>query len=410
MEQCLKSNQLVASPYDDNDISLNIPSRFIIIFFFIVLSTGFVSYSRRMFNVVIHAEQMSRLHCIITDATGSIVSALLLSIVACLVYRIPIWKHNSFQICWRYILLAIIHSIFFILLSSILRYVGFYLFNLESLNPVEWGQVIQTEIPSQLFMLTVTIATVHGLLFFQRSNAEQVRVLQIEQQLTKEKLRSLQGQINPHFLFNTLNTISAIMYDDAKAADRMIERLGELLRASFNLHSMVEVPLKDELKLLEAYTSIMMDRFPNKFDIKIKCDADLNDILVPPLILQPLIENCFKHGRLDTLSVFGETGIIETIFTKVEDRLEITIKDNGNSKSQLLSSTIPQTSRDLISHGLGLNLTSKRLKLLYKSKGNLIAKPRIDQRGYEVWVSIPIKRGYEQGQYSPSPLPLRYPT
>ena len=83
-------------------------------------------------------------------------------------------------------------------------------------------------------MLTVTIATMHGLLFFQRSSAEQLRFLKIEQQLIKERLRSLQGQLNPHFLFNTLNTVSAMMYDDPVAADRMIERLSELLRASFN--------------------------------------------------------------------------------------------------------------------------------------------------------------------------------
>ena len=406
MELYLKSKSSHMTQYDD-EMNLAIPSGFLVGFFFIVLSTGFIAYSRRQFNVIIEAENISQLHCIITDATGSLVNAILLSIVATFAYRNPIWKHNTFQTSWRYLLVASLHIFLFIALSTLLRLFGFHIFGLENVTSFAWSQLAQTEIPAQVFMLTVTIATVHGLLFFQRSNAEQMRVLQIEQQLTKERLRSLQGQINPHFLFNTLNTISAIMYDDATAADRMIERLSELLRASFKLHSMMEVPLREELKLLNAYTSIMMDRFPNKFDVKIRRDSQLDDVLVPPLILQPLIENCFKHGRLDTLDVFGETGKIEVSLTEAEGHLEILIQDNGNSQSEIISSTISQSVNDHISHGLGLNLTKRRLKLLYKSKATLIAHNRTNQRGYQVHISIPIRRGNGLGRYSPTPTPIQ---
>ena len=229
--------------------------------------------------MIIQPELNSQLHCIIVDASGSFVSACLLSIIAIFAYKNPVWRHETLKTSMLYSTMSIVHCTAFISLSTLLRHFAFEFFGLEYSKAMNWAEVIQTEIPPQVFILTVTVATIHGLLFFQRSNAEQLRFLRIEQQLAKEKLRSLQGQINPHFLFNTLNTISAMMYEDVASADRMIEHLSDLLRTSLKINSMMELPLKDELKLLNAYTSIMSDRFPDKFEVIIDIDSSYDDIL-----------------------------------------------------------------------------------------------------------------------------------
>ncbi len=405
MEPYLKSNSLsISLSQKIETIEIKLPFGFIIGFFFLILSTGFIAYSRRQFNVIIQPELSSQLHCIIVDATGSFTSACLLSSVAIFTYKNPVWRRDTIKTGLTYLLITIIHCILFISLSSFLRHFAFEAFGLEYSKVINWPEVIQTEIPPQIFMLTVTIATIHGLLFFQRSNAEQLRVLRIEQQLAKEKLRSLQGQINPHFLFNTLNTISAMMYENVSSADRMIENLSKLLRASLKLNSMMELSLKDELKLLNAYTSIMKDRFPEKFDILIDSPEQCGDVLVPPLILQPILENCFKHGRLDTLDLLNEKGSIEVKISEENGFLTVTITDNGNSHTQSVSSTISESDSD--SSGLGLNLTEKRLRLLYRSKAKVTAGFRKEARGYQVTLVIPARRGEVQRRFSPTPQSL----
>ena len=405
MEPYLKSNALTDTLNQKIDtIEIKLPFGFIVGFFFMILSTGFIAYSRRQFNVIIEPELNSQIHCIIVDSTGSFVSACLLSLVAIFAYKNPVWLRETLKTSILYSLVAIAHCISFITLSTLLRHFAFEFFDLEYSKLINWSEVIQSEIPPQIFIFTITVATIHGLLFFQKSSAEQLRVLRIEQQLAKERLRSLQGQINPHFLFNTLNTISAMMYENVASADRMIEHLSNLLRASLKLNSMMELPLKDELKLLNAYTSIMSDRFPNKFEVIIDSEAKYDDILVPPLILQPLVENCFKHGRLDTLDSINEKGEIKVIIKEDNNYLTVLILDNGNIQTQSPSSTISES--DQSSSGLGLNLSTKRLRLLYKDKASLKAGPRDQDRGFQVSLTIPIRRGIGQRKFSPTPQSL----
>ena len=390
-----------------NEDNLKIPLGFAVSFFLIILSTGLIAYSRRQFTFVGNADQMSKLHYIVIDACGSSISAITLSLVAWITYNNPIWKRPPLRTILFYLVLVMTHSMLFVFGSTTSRHLIFGLLNLKVIDPISWGSAFRAELPAQLFMLTVTIATMHGLLFFQRSSTEQLRFLKIEQQLIKERLRSLQGQLNPHFLFNTLNTVSAMMYEDPAAADRMIERLSDLLRASFKLNSMVEVPLSKELHLLKAYTSIMQDRFPDKFDIQISFDPSLESMLVPPLLLQPLVENCFKHGRLDTLSRFGERGVIELEIKREREQMVISLIDNGDAKSQHQSGTITNitSSPSVESNGLGLRLTHRRLKLLYSEQYSLKYGERVDHRGYEVRLTLPLRETGEMSLFPPSPLP-----
>ena len=141
----------------------------------------------------------------------------------------------------------------------------------------------------------------------------------------------------------------------------------------------------EKLKLRSATKT----RFPDKFEVIIESDSSYDDVLVPPLILQPLVENCFKHGRLDTLKSTEGKGEIKIVIRETNGSLNIHVLDNGNSQSQSLSSTISGNGPN--PSGLGLKLSAKRLRLLYKDKANLKAGARKQQRGYQVSLSLPIR-------------------
>ena len=118
----------------------------------------------------------------------------------------------------------------------------------------------------------------------------------IETRLVEARLQTLQRQLQPHFLFNTLNTISALMHRDVEAADAMIARLSDLLRMSLQMVGVQEVPLTQELDFLSKYLEIEQTRFRDRLTVVFDVQPDTFDALVPNLILQPLVENAIKHG------------------------------------------------------------------------------------------------------------------
>ncbi|MDF1505907.1 histidine kinase [Roseisolibacter sp. H3M3-2] len=118
----------------------------------------------------------------------------------------------------------------------------------------------------------------------------------LERSLLEAELRALRLQLQPHFLFNALNTISSTMYDDPAAADALLERLAELLRTSLRTTHAHQVPLRDELALLEQYLGLMRARFGDRLDVAVDAAPDALGVLVPSMLLQPLVENAVRHG------------------------------------------------------------------------------------------------------------------
>ncbi len=127
-----------------------------------------------------------------------------------------------------------------------------------------------------------------------RSQREQL--LQIQKSLAETQLLHLQSQLRPHFLFNALNTVSSLMHSDPARADRMLVRLGDLLRASLQVERRELSPMQEELQLLELYAQIMQERFVGRVNLSWDIDARTLRAAVPSLLLQPLLENAFKHG------------------------------------------------------------------------------------------------------------------
>jgi len=191
-----------------------------------------------------------------------------------------------------------------------------------------------------------------------QARAEETRQLQahtaqLQARLAEAQLAVLRTQINPHFLFNTLHAISSLVERDPRGVRRMIARLSDLLRYTLENTGEQEIPLDRELELLQRYLDIMSVRFQGRLDVALNVDDDVRDALVPNLVLQPLVENAFKHG-VDAAETAGR---VEINAFRRDDSVVLRVRDNG-----------PGPSNNGSSNGVGLRNTIARLSQLYGAK------------------------------------------
>lgn len=199
----------------------------------------------------------------------------------------------------------------------------------------------------------------------------------LQAQLAEARLSTLRTQLDPHFLFNTLNAVSTLVERDPRGVRRMIARLSELLRYSLERSAEQEVRLADEMRFLERYLEIMQIRFQGRLEVETDVQPEVLDALVPSLVLQPLVENAFKHGigRLPP----SRAGRIEIAARLDGDRVVLTVADNGVG---LPRGTAPPT------EGVGLRNTRSRLEQLYGSEQSLALRDR-DEAGVVAEVVLP---------------------
>jgi sensor histidine kinase YesM len=181
---------------------------------------------------------------------------------------------------------------------------------------------------------------------------------QLQTQLTEAKLSALNAQLNPHFLFNTLNAVSSLVERDPRGVRRMIARLSELLRYTLEGGTDHEVPLSQEISFLERYLEIMQVRFQGKLEIDMQIESEAHNAMVPSLILQPLVENAVKHG-VDKITAAGKIGIRARL---EGERLVLTVTDNGPGPAKITR---------LDDAGVGLANTRQRLEQLYGNEHSL---------------------------------------
>jgi two-component system, LytTR family, sensor kinase len=151
----------------------------------------------------------------------------------------------------------------------------------------------------------------------------ELTVLKLERDLSEARLAQLTAQIEPHFLFNTLNAISNRMHEDVDAADRMIAAFAELLRAALNESGSAFVRVADDMAWLERYFELMRERFRGKLETMVQLDAVARAAQIPRLLLQPLVENAFVHG------LPSGRGRIDVSVSALNDRLHCRVEDNG---------------------------------------------------------------------------------
>jgi two-component system LytT family sensor kinase len=208
---------------------------------------------------------------------------------------------------------------------------------------------------NQLLVYLAVLAAGFAREFFRRDQRRQQQAAQLQAQLAEARLDALRMQINPHFLFNTLHAVSALVERDPGGVRRMIARLSELLRYTIDSHATDEVPLRDELAFLRRYIEIMEVRFQGKLRVAMNIDADTQGALVPNLILQPIVENALEHGVNRTA---GE-GQIEIAARREGTRLVLSVRDNGPGLDAQNAS------------GVGLANTRARLEQLYGDRASL---------------------------------------
>jgi two-component system, LytTR family, sensor kinase len=205
-----------------------------------------------------------------------------------------------------------------------------------------------------------------------------IRAAQLETRLAEAQLQALQRQLHPHFLFNTLNAISALMHRDVEAADAMLAKLSDLLRMALDQPGVQEVPLKDELDFLETYLEIEQARFGSRLSVRFDIDPETLDAYVPNLLLQPLVENSIRHA----VAVRIEPGAIEVTARRAGDRLQLQVKDNGPG--------LPKGRTPAGGTGVGLANTRLRLEHLYGASQALqFSEP--PGGGLTVIVTIPFR-------------------
>jgi two-component system, LytTR family, sensor kinase len=206
----------------------------------------------------------------------------------------------------------------------------------------------------------------------------QTRESKLNAQLARAQLQALKMQLHPHFLFNTLNSISELMQEDIEAADKMLDHLEHFLRLTVNNSEAQEVPFEQELEFLKCYLAIEHVRFQDRLSIRMDIEPQTLLVAVPNLLLQPIVENAIRHGIAPRTS----PGKIEIQAKKNNGILKVRVQDNGPGLSDDQRKTAP------LKKGLGLSNTRERLQQLY-GKGHRFELENAPEGGLVVTVEIP---------------------
>lgn len=207
-----------------------------------------------------------------------------------------------------------------------------------------------------------------------------VQKLEVERQLTQAQLQTLQTQMEPHFLFNTLNAITSLMVQGRnKEAIKTMTHLNTILRTTLHRRAPEKVPFAEELRIVESYLAIQQVRFAGRLEVRIDVTDEARDGLVPCFLLQPLVENAIKHG----IEPKRQGGSIETCVKRIGGKLWMQVKDNGCGSGSTNTSTK--------GYGIGMQNIRERLSYFYPNSYEFHAVSPATG-GYEVTIEIPYER------------------
>lgn len=235
---------------------------------------------------------------------------------------------------------------------------------------------------------------------FRSSQERGRRAAELEARLASAKLQALRMQINPHFLFNTLNSIAALVYVNPRAADEMLGDLSELFRRSLDSMEQQEIPLAQELEFVGAYIRIEQKRFGERLRVEQDVPGEFLSALVPALILQPLVENAIRHG----VEPRRGPGLISIVARRENDLLHLTVRDNGRG--------LPAPDLNgSVRRGVGLANTMARLEGLY-GRHQSFSFGNVEPTGCQVDIRLPLHLnpvGPDPQAAPPAPAALNEP-
>ena len=230
---------------------------------------------------------------------------------------------------------------------------------------IEWLSWIFTTLPFGVAVYLCVVGIEHATRYFFEAREREVQVARLSEQLSSARFAALQAQLNPHFLFNTLNTIAVLVRDnDRTGAVRIVEHLSEVLRRTLSRHRANEVTLGEELELVRQYVAIEQARFSDRLRSEFKIPDALMTAAVPSFALQHLVENAIRHG----IARHPDAGQLLVSAERIGDLLEIKVIDDGAGIDP--AAAIPP--------GHGIENTRERLRALYGDRASLDVERRAE--------------------------------
>jgi two-component system, LytTR family, sensor kinase len=269
--------------------------------------------------------------------------------------RLPIERNNWIRSSLLHAPISILLSVFLTALGHILLWLYWGYGAGKPFSFERMGRFVVANFSEGVGIYLLIALTSYASNYYRRYREGQLRTLQLEAQLSQAQLQALKMQLQPHFLFNTLHSISALLTKDIEAARKMITRLGDFLRLTLENSGSPEVTLQREMEFLSCYLEIERIRFQNRLVTRMDLGEETLKAKVPNLILQPIVENAIRHG----IAPRSTPGLIEIEAKQLNGTLRIQVRDNGPGLSE------HRTSENLFTKGLGLANTETRLERLY---------------------------------------------
>ncbi len=315
---------------------------------------GLLSFGYRYFDDLARSKSGTLSQRLIEQLTGVYCAAVLFPLIVKLARRYPLQKGSRLRRLPAHLLAMVIFSLLHTSLIAVTREV---IFPLAGLGDYDYG-ILHIRYLMEFFNDVILYWMLAGIVFvldhFRAARDRELRTSQLEARLAQAQLQSLRLQLQPHFLFNALNTVSAMIYENPRVADGMIARLGDLLRLSLRHTDAQQVTLAEELDFLDLYLDIMRARFEERLAVSIEVDPEARRALVPQLFLQPLVENSIRHAA------DPESGAVAIAVHAWRENgtLRLEVSDDGPGLDASASSPPG-------GNGIGLANTRQRLAHLY---------------------------------------------
>jgi two-component system, LytTR family, sensor kinase len=332
-------------------------------------------FTYKFFDDVANAETGTFAQRVLEEVTGNLSSMLLFIAVVAYVWRFPLDRPGLRRRLPVHLLGMVAYSV---LHTTFIWSSRNAVLAMAGMGPYNYGYMparYLMEFGQDAISYMSFLAIIHLYRYYRTVRDRELHAERLERGLAQAQLQNLRLQLQPHFLFNALNTISSTVYEDARAADRLIGQLAELLRVSLRTSTHQEVPLGDELAVLDLYVALMRARFGARLTVRMEIDPALSHTPVPSLVLQPLVENAIRHGNVSRI---GSGTIVVRAFRDA-DRLGLEVENDG------VAAPSPR------SDGLGIKLTRERLRLLYGDRSSFSAGPTPSGDRFLVAMRVPLQ-------------------
>jgi two-component system LytT family sensor kinase len=298
--------------------------------------------------------------------------ALFAPVLFWLVARFPIERHN-----WKRNAPLLVAACFAL---AAFKYLGFYPLWMAywHASPTQGPLIIASSALQVGVDFAGVVGVAHAVRYYQQSRERERSEAALRVRLSQAQLEALKSQLHPHFLFNTLNSVAALMHWDVAAADDMVTQLSDLLRETLRHPGTHEIPLSEEIALIERYLSIVRARFQDRLTVVYDVAPDVRTALVPHFILQPLVENALEHG----IALEPGPGRVAISADRTGDQLRIAVVDDGPGLDA------SATNGNGNGNGVGLANTRARLAELYGDQQGVILEAS-HPKGVRVTVTLP---------------------